>query len=67
MAWVKEYRATIAPFANGGVYLNFIGDEGEERVKAAYGEQAYTRLAAIKAEYDPGNVFHRNQNIRPSI
>jgi FAD/FMN-containing dehydrogenase len=66
MAWVREFRANIAPFTNGGIYLNFIGDEGEERVRAAYGPAAYDRLAAIKAEYDPGNRFHRNQNIRPA-
>jgi len=65
MAWVRESRAALAPFANGGIYLNFIGDEGEERVKAAYGPDAYARLAAVKAEYDPTNVFRRNQNIRP--
>ncbi len=67
LAWVAEYRATLAPFTNGGTYLNFIGDEGQDRVKAAYGEQAYSRLASIKAEYDPTNFFHRNQNIRPAI
>ncbi len=65
-AWVKDFRSAIAPFANGGVYLNFIGDEGEDRVKAAYGEDTYARLAAIKREYDPDNVFHRNQNIKPA-
>ena len=66
IAWVREFRANIAPFTNGGIYLNFIGDEGEERIRAAYGPASYDRLAAIKAEYDPDNVFHRNQNIRPA-
>ena len=66
IAWVREFRANIAPFTNGGIYLNFIGDEGEERIRAAYGPASYDRLAAIKAEYDPENVFHRNQNIRPA-
>ena len=43
----------MRPFATGGIYLNFIGDEGQDRVRAAYGETAYDRLAGIKAEYDP--------------
>ena len=55
---------SFAPWATGGVYLNFIGDEGEERVRAAFGEP-YDRLAAVKAQYDPENVFRGNQNIRP--
>ncbi|MFY9916127.1 MAG: FAD-binding oxidoreductase [Nocardioidaceae bacterium] len=66
LRWVREYRSAIAPFANGGTYLNFIGDEGEDRVRAAYGDKSYDRLAAVKAEYDPGNIFHRNQNVRPA-
>ncbi|MEP6667113.1 MAG: FAD-binding protein [Nocardioidaceae bacterium] len=65
-SWVREYRSAMSPFTNGGVYLNFIGDEGEDRVKAAFGEDTYARLAAIKHEYDPDNVFHRNQNITPA-
>jgi len=44
--------------------LNFIGDEGADRVQAAFGA-SFDRLCAVKAEYDPANVFHRNQNIRP--
>ena len=56
-----------APFTTGGVYLNFIGDEGDERIKAAFGAEKYERLAQIKAEYDPGNVFAGNQNIRPKV
>ena len=57
----------IAPFTTGGVYLNFIGDEGEDRIAAAYGAEKLRRLAAIKGEYDPGNVFAGNQNIAPLV
>jgi FAD/FMN-containing dehydrogenase len=64
--WARAFRRDIARFANGGVYLNFIGDEGEERVRAAFGEDKYRRLAALKAEWDPTNRFRGNQNIRPA-
>jgi FAD/FMN-containing dehydrogenase len=64
--WVRQFRREIAPYANGGVYLNFIGNEGEGRIRKAFGEAKYRRLAAIKAEYDPENVFRGNQNIAPA-
>ena len=64
--WARSFRRDIAAYANGGIYLNFIGDEGHDRVRAAYGEAKYARLAAIKAEWDPTNVFKGNQNIKPS-
>ena len=64
--WARSFRRDIARYATGGVWLNFIGDEGEDRVRAAYGEQKYRRLAAIKGEWDPGNVFRGNQNIKPA-
>ena len=48
------------------VYLNFIGDEGEDRIVAGYGRENYERLAAVKAEYDPDNVFHLHHPIRPA-
>lgn len=66
IAWVRDYRAANAPFTTGGVYLNFIGDEGEQRISAAFGAKL-DRLAAIKADYDPTNVFSGNQNIRPKM
>jgi FAD/FMN-containing dehydrogenase len=66
IAWARGFRRDIARFASGGIYLNFIGDEGEDRIRAAFGEEKYARLAAIKAEYDPDNVFRGNQNIRPA-
>ena len=67
IAWVRGFRAANAPFTTGGVYLNFIGDEGEDRIVAAYGEDKLRRLGEIKAAYDPANVFTGNQNIRPLI
>lgn len=67
IAWAREYRRDIAKHTNGGTYLNFIGDEGQDRVRAAYGPANYERLTRIKADYDPGNVFRGNQNIKPSL
>ena len=64
--WAQSFRRDIAAHTNGGVYLNFIGHEGEERIKAAFGEAKYQRLQQVKAEWDPENVFHGNQNIRPA-
>ncbi len=66
IGWAKAFRDDVSRFSSGGVYLNFIGDEGEDRVRAAFGDEKYARLARIKAEYDPANVFRGNQNIRPA-
>jgi FAD/FMN-containing dehydrogenase len=66
IAWVRESAKAVEPHRAGGQYLNFLGDEGEARVKAAYGEEKYARLAALKRKYDPTNLFRVNQNIRPS-
>lgn len=64
--WTKAYWEALHPFNPGGAYSNFMmDDEGEARVKAAYGEN-YSRLAALKKKYDPGNLFKVNQNIRPA-
>jgi len=66
IAWARAVCADMRPWATGGVYLNFVGDEGEDRVVAGYGGRAiYDRLAAVKAEFDPENVFHLNHNVRP--
>ena len=62
--WAKEYWLALHPYSAGGGYVNMIMDEGEERVKAAYRDN-YARLAQIKAKYDPDNLFHINQNIKP--
>jgi FAD/FMN-containing dehydrogenase len=64
--WARGFRRDIERYTNGGVYLNFIGAEGEERIKAAYGTEKYARLAEVKARFDPENVFQGNQNIRPA-
>lgn len=66
ITWARSYRRDIAPYTTGGIYLNFIGDEGQDRVRAAYGPANYERLTRIKADYDPANVFRGNQNIEPA-
>jgi len=63
--WAREFADAIAPHTTGGVYVNFLGNEGEERVRAAYGDKAYARLVDVKNKLDPENVFQLNQNIRP--
>jgi FAD/FMN-containing dehydrogenase len=66
VAWIKEFGAAMKPWAFGGAYLNFIGDEGASRVREAFGEEKFARLQAIKAVYDPQNLFRLNQNIPPA-
>ena len=65
--WTREFHAALEPYTGGRVYVNFLGDEGQSRVRAAYGEAKYARLAALKSRWDPANVFHLNQNIEPSV
>ena len=65
VTWTRELHAAMRPHATGGAYLNFIGNEGNARVRAAFGDEKYARLAALKRRYDPDNVFHLNQNIPP--
>ncbi|MEU0095096.1 FAD-binding oxidoreductase [Kribbella sp. NPDC006257] len=65
IAWAKNVCADLRPYSTGAVYLNFIGDEGHDRVVAGYGKDNYDRLARVKASFDPDNVFRLNQNIRP--
>ncbi|MFF8512081.1 FAD-binding oxidoreductase [Streptomyces sp. NPDC015492] len=64
--WVRDVRADARPWAIDSVYLNFVGAEGEHRVVSSFGEENYRRLAAVKAVYDPENVFRFNQNIVPA-
>jgi hypothetical protein len=63
--WSVDYFEALHPFSAGGAYVNMMMDEGQERVKASYGDN-YERLTRIKAEYDPGNLFRVNQNIEPA-
>jgi FAD/FMN-containing dehydrogenase len=65
VTWTRELHAAMRPYATGGAYLNFIGNEGNARVRAAFGDDKYARLVALKRRYDPHNVFHLNQNIPP--
>ena len=64
--WARELGEAMEPYSAKGIPLNFVMDEGNERVQASFGPEKYTRLVALKDEYDPGNLFSRNQNIRPS-
>jgi FAD/FMN-containing dehydrogenase len=63
VAWTRALWNALLPCSSGGVYVNFLGDEGADRVRAAYGEANYARLVALKRRYDPDNVFRINQNI----
>ncbi len=64
--WAREFSRAIQSFATGQVYLNFLGDEGEDRIRRAYGAEKYARPVALKKRYDPDNVFRLNQNIKPA-
>jgi FAD/FMN-containing dehydrogenase len=64
IAWAREMYAVLRPFGMGGVYVNNLGDEGDERVRAAYGEN-YDRLVMLKRKYDRDNLFRLNQNVHP--
>jgi FAD/FMN-containing dehydrogenase len=64
-SWTIGFWESLEPYAMEGAYINFIGDQGRERVRPSYGE-SYDRLADVKATYDPDNVFHVNQNIEPA-
>ena len=63
--WAKDYWTATHPYSAGGAYVNFLMDEGEDRIRATYGNN-YDRLARIKKRYDPTNFFRVNQNIKPA-
>jgi hypothetical protein len=64
IGWARDYWTALHPYSAGGSYVNMIMDEGQDMVKAAYRDN-YTRLAQVKATYDPTNLFSMNQNIKP--
>lgn len=65
IAWTRDFWEAMLPYASQGVYVNNLGNEGEERVRAAYGAPTYERLVQLKAKYDPDNFWRLNQNITP--
>ncbi len=65
-SWAKAYWEAVHSYTMGGAYVNFMMEEGEDRVKATYGTN-YERLVAVKNKYDPTNLFRVNQNIKPSV
>lgn len=65
-AWVEQFYCAVEPLTTGAVYVNDLENEGEARVRAAYGDK-YDRLALIKRKFDPDNFFRVNQNIAPAI
>ena len=63
--WVRRFSAALRPSTTGGVYLNLDAEQGEDRVRANFGAEKYARLAALKAKWDPENLFRLNHNIKP--
>jgi FAD/FMN-containing dehydrogenase len=63
--WCKDYFDGLHPYSAGGAYVNFMMDEGQERVQASFRDN-YARLAVVKSKYDPNNLFRVNQNIHPA-
>ncbi|CAN5630745.1 FAD-binding oxidoreductase [soil metagenome] len=63
--WAKNYWSDLHPYSMGGAYVNFMMEEGQDRIKASYGDN-YERLVEIKTKYDPDNLFRVNQNIKPA-
>ena len=66
LAWAREFHKLTEKFSQG-VYVNFLSDEGEDRVKDAYTKEVFERLVQVKNKYDPNNLFRMNQNIKPSL
>ncbi len=66
-AWVRSFQDALRPHTLGpGSYVNIMSESDQDRVRASYGATKYERLARIKREYDPQNIFHRNANIQPA-
>jgi FAD/FMN-containing dehydrogenase len=66
IAWTRAISTAMKPWTTGQVYVNFIGDEGRSRLEAAFGSENFARLQALKAKWDPENLFRHNQNIPPA-
>ncbi len=66
IAWARGVHAAMKPFTHG-TYVNYLGEEGQDRVRAAYGDAVYDRLVEVKNRYDPKNLFRTNQNIQPTV
>lgn len=64
-AWVADFKAALDQ-GDAGAYVNFLVDEGPDRVRAAYPGATWDRLASVKAKYDPTNLFRLNQNVPPA-
>jgi FAD/FMN-containing dehydrogenase len=65
-SWARRFLQSLQPHRGDGVYVNFLdSDDGTNRIREAYGDHTYRRLAEVKSKYDPDNVFHNNKNIRP--
>ena len=67
-AWARRFLEALKPHGAGSVYVNFLdSDDDSSRVRQAYGERTYRRLAEVKATYDPDNAFHNNKNVQPAL
>jgi hypothetical protein len=64
--WARDYWNALHPYSAGGAYINFMMEEGEDRIKATYGGN-YKKLVKVKTKYDPQNLFRVNQNIKPAV
>ncbi|HMC42863.1 MAG TPA: BBE domain-containing protein, partial [Acidimicrobiales bacterium] len=67
MTWTRSLWDAMQPFSAGGGYTNWMGNEGPDRIRAAYGERKFERLVALKTRYDPTNFLRLNQNIPPTM
>jgi FAD/FMN-containing dehydrogenase len=66
IAWARETERALKPFTAGHISINFVSEAGTDRVRAAFGDDVYTRLVALKDKYDPTNLFRLNQNVVPT-
>ena len=64
--WTRNFYDAMQPFLADAAYVNYLGEEGEERIRAAYTPAKYERLCALKKKYDPTNLFRLNQNFKPN-